>query len=458
MTDAIDAAPIGAPIGDDSLLAGLAARCGEARLVRSTDPGETAPDIDDVAARAWCAPANLDEAASVLAWAAEAHVAIVPVGAGTRLGLGNRPRAVDLLLSTHRLNQVIEYEPADLTITVQAGTRLADIQRVLAERGQFLPIDPPFASRATIGGLVAINASGPWRLRYGSLRDLVIGTRAVNTDGQISKSGGKVVKNVTGYDLNKLYIGSLGTLGLIGELTFKVQPAPRETRTIVATFAELAGVTKAADRLVRSPLTPSAVSILAPSAATALGQSIGHAPGRGYVQVGLAAGFEKQLARQLTGITGMATDAGASRVGEIDLAAAEMLWNAIREFPATPASAGIAACVRINVPINQVAALIDGTEQSPSCNASVLAHTGSGSVHAWLTADSDLALLTALRRLRAIAREREGTLVIESCPSQLKSQIDVWGEAGDAIGIMRRIKAKLDPTGILNPGRFIGGI
>ena len=193
---------------------------------------------------------------------AAAGQAVVPWGAGTKQGWGNAPRAYDLALDLSALDRILEYEPADLVVTVQAGTPLAALQRRLGEAGQFLALDPPYAARATLGGTLATNASGPSRLLYGTARDLVLGMQVATPAGDLVKSGGKVVKNVVGYDLNKMHIGGLGTLGVMTEVTFKVHPLPRAEATVGATFGALGPAHEVAGRLFRSVLYPRAVELL----------------------------------------------------------------------------------------------------------------------------------------------------------------------------------------------------
>src|SRR6185295_5876810 len=184
-------------------------------------------DVDGVRPGYVCTPGSVDEVSEAIEAASQIVASVIPWGGGTRMTLGFPPRAGSLVLQTERLNEIVEYEPADLTVTVQAGMRLAALQARLGAEGQMLALDPAAADRATIGGLIAANASGPLRLVYGTARDLVIGTRVVNADGVISKAGGRVVKNVAGYDLNKLYVGSLGTVGVVVELSFKLHPLPQ---------------------------------------------------------------------------------------------------------------------------------------------------------------------------------------------------------------------------------------
>jgi glycolate oxidase FAD binding subunit len=209
-----------------------------------------------------CAPATVDEVSAAVRAASAAGGAVIPWGGGTRMSLGFPPRSADLVLQTFRLSEIVEYEPADLTVTVQAGMPLADLQARLGAEGQMLALDPAAADRATIGGLIAANASGPLRLLYGTARDVVIGTRVVNADGIISKAGGRVVKNVAGYDLNKLYVGSLGTVGVIVELSFKLHPLPANEGMLLAAFSSAAEAAAPIAALMRSPLGPAAVELL----------------------------------------------------------------------------------------------------------------------------------------------------------------------------------------------------
>ena len=388
------------------------------------DKGQDALAVDGLKPRLFYAPATAEEAAEALAQAHEQRLATSVRGGGTRLDLGNVPRALDLVVSTEKLNKVIEYEPADLTITVGAGLPFAELQRVLGERNQFLPLDPPAEPGSTIGGVVATNASGPFRLRYGSLRDLVIGTQVANPTGGLARAGGRVVKNVTGYDLNKLYIGSLGTLGLVTELTFKVSPKPEAERTLVARFSSAAAACAAVYRTLRSPLTPSALELTTDNRLVAR-----------------LSGFEKPLARMASDLTTFAREAGATEVEEP--ADADQIW---RELRAGPTVGPEGALLKMSVPITQVPWAMS---LAPNAQASA----GVGVVRLALDGGD---LLAAIRRVRAEAGEHLGSLVVERAPIGVKREIDVFGDLPDGFEIMRRLKVQLDPGGILNPGRFLG--
>ena len=226
--------------------------------------------VDGVRPSHVCSPSSVDELSAAVRAASQVGAAVIPWGGGTRMTLGFPPRAADLVVQTATLSEIVEYEPADLTVTVQAGMRLANLQARLRAEGQMLALDPAAPDRATIGGLIAANASGPLRLLYGTARDLVIGTRVVNADGVISKAGGRVVKNVAGYDLNKLYVGSLGTVGVIVELSFKLHPLPQAQGMLLATFASAADAAEPIGKLMRSPLGPAAIELLDAGAASGL--------------------------------------------------------------------------------------------------------------------------------------------------------------------------------------------
>jgi len=216
--------------------------------------------VDGVQAELVAEPASVEEASRVLAAASRAGKKVVVVGNGSKLGLGNPPERVDLVVRTRRLDRVLEHAAGDLVAKVEAGVHLADLQAALAPAGQWLALDPPEPG-ATVGGVVAANASGPRRLRYGTVRDLIIGITVVLADGTVAHAGGKVVKNVAGYDLSKLFCGSLGTLGLIAEATFRLHPRPEAAAVVTLQVERPEQLWEAVRRLLRSTLVPSAIEL-----------------------------------------------------------------------------------------------------------------------------------------------------------------------------------------------------
>jgi glycolate oxidase FAD binding subunit len=430
---------------------------------RALAPDDDAFLIDGVRPGYICTPASVDQLSAAVRAASQTGATVIPWGGGTRISLGFPPRAADLVVQTERLSEITEYEPADLTVTVQAGMHLADLQARLSAEGQMLALDPAAADRATIGGLIAANASGPLRLLYGTARDLVIGTRVVNADGVVSKAGGRVVKNVAGYDLNKLYVGSLGTVGVIVELSFKLHPLPQAQGMLLASFASADDAAAAIGTLMRSPLGPAAIELLDASAAAGL-------PGSppveddGVLLVVAATGFEKAVQRQIDDVNGLCQRA-AETTAVREANTLDGLWSALREF-SDPSSAGI-ALLKLAVPPSRAAAATTTARdvaREVGFTPSTQAHAGSGVVYlklqpvAW-DAERIGSLRALVSRLRAFVRGEGGSLVLEACPvaaKQGEAGIDPWGEAGSGFPVMRALKENLDPKGTLNPGRFVG--
>lgn len=410
--------------------------------------------VDGVAPRFAAAPRSVDELSGVMREASAQGWTVVPRGGGSKLGLGHAPRSADLLLDLSGLNGLVEYNPADLTVTVRAGTRLAALQAELAAHDQMLALDPPFAGQATIGGILAVNDSGPRRLGYGTARDLVIGTRVVGADGRVTRAGGRVVKNVTGYDLNKLYVGSLGTLAVLAEVSFKLHPLPRLTRTVWASFPDADGAMTAVLRLLRSPLAPLAIMLN-----DLRGSEMGlddASPLRLHVELtGPSAALERKTAETRR----YCHEAGASDTTALDEGGAAA-WQRMREHPdafAGPESVRL----KIAVPPTAVATMHDHVARQASAAGLrwwTLSFAGNGILYVYLDAGtlSPYAAITRDTRARAVALG--GSLVVQQCPAPLKALVDVWGAAPSGLDVMRRLKATYDPDGRLNPGRYIGGI
>ena len=291
---------------------------------RQVGPEDESLAFDGAMPGAVAYPSSLEEAAGLLGLASRSGAQVAIRGAGTKLGLGYPPGRVDLLLVTTRMNRIVEYEPANLTVTVDAGLSLATLQETLSSRGQWLPIDPPYADQATIGGILATNASGPSRMAYGGARDLLLGSAVATSDGRISKSGGRVVKNVAGYDLNKLWIGSLGTLALIGEVTFKLSPLPASRGMAVASFDSVDSWSDAVGRIIRLPAPPQAMAVLDAHSADELGlEPLASSP-EGWILVAMATGSPAAVDRQLADIVRHCDSAGKAEVS---------VWTQARRGP-----------------------------------------------------------------------------------------------------------------------------
>jgi glycolate oxidase FAD binding subunit len=427
---------------------------------RPLEANETTFDVDGKHPGFLCEPTSADEIAAILGVAHRERAAVIPWGGGTRMSVGFPPRQADLVVSTSELSGIVEYEPADLTVTVQAGMRFAALQDVLRQHGQMLALDPPAAERATIGGVIASNSSGPKRLAYGTARDLVIGVRVANAEGMLTKAGGRVVKNVTGYDLNKLYTGSYGTLGVLVEISFKLHPLPQHQGTTLAVFDSPDKAQQAVQRIVKSPLNAAALTILDTDAASLL---LGRSPGEnGVVLLALAEGFERAVIRQTRDLAGMCE--AAQSVDVLDAGEGERAWYKVREL-ADLTGDGYEAILKLAVPPASSAAMMETMRKIGRAHDQALAcvsHAGSGVVYVGLTGCVDRLgppsdrLSSLITEARAAATALRGSLVVERCPVEVKSEVDIWGEVGSSLRVMAALKERFDPHGILNPGRFVG--
>jgi glycolate oxidase FAD binding subunit len=406
--------------------------------------------VDGVEPRFVARPGSVEEASQVLRAAADDGLAVAFMGCGSKLGLGNPPERVDLMVLTGGLDQVLEHAAGDLVVRAQAGVRLADLQQRLAPAGQQLALDPP-EPRATLGGVVAANASGPRRLRYGTVRDLLIGVTVVLADGTVARAGGKVVKNVAGYDLAKLFCGSLGTLGMVAEVIFRLHPVPAAASVVTLGVEGPEQAGEAVRRLQGTTLEPSAVELTV--------DDFGW-PGRLTVLFeGIQPGVEAQAAAaaELLGRVGEAavagpgqTEAALSQLGALPFEKAEYALKAT--FP--PAElAGVLG------DLAGVGRRWSGGPVSAHAATGVL-WMASAAREGDLPADSPAfpMAVAAIREFRERLATRGGSLVLVKASPELKRAADVWGPPGDAIGLMRRVKERFDPDRRLSPGRFVGGI
>ncbi len=404
--------------------------------------GSDAYTVDGFTPAAAVAPERVEDVQLVLTEAARSGVSAVPIGGGTHLGAGNTPDSYDVAVSLRQMNRIIAHEPADLTVTVEPGLRVDDLQRALALHGQFLPLDPPCDAEATIGGVVAVNACGPRRHAFGTARDWLIGTRVVHADGTVSKSGGRVVKNVTGYDMHKLYVGSLGTLGVLVEATLKIAPLPHSesTLTIACRSAE-----QGADLILAAHdagLGLHAAELLSPPASHAvLGQS-------NWSVLMRVAGGAQAVARSLREIESAASATG-STIETLDSPATWDAWAAVFRPQALS--------FRISVMPSHVGEATQVLDRRLTGGSAQLSATATaGLIRANLAVHSDAYSVSLVDAAREIAAQFNGALVIDAAPPALKREIDVFGPTRSDFATMKRLKAEFDPKRILSPGRFAG--
>lgn len=415
----------------------------------------TAYCVDGLTPRLALAPATVVEVQDVLAVADEAGAALVPWGGGTQMSFGNPPEAFDIALDLRGLNEIVEYEPDDLTIAVQAGCTLADLNRQLGAHGEMLPVDAADPERATIGGLVASGFSGPRRLGYGSLRDLIIGITAVLPSGRVAKAGGMVVKNVTGFDMMRLYHGSLGSLAVIVQVNFKVLPRPTAERTIVAHYPALEAAFEAALTVRRSQLLPTAITMLDARAAEAA--CTGDTPWTLVLRCEAPpVAVVRQAARISDAISANAISANAIALDVLGEAETEQVWSRINQsLAAEPVEKEIR--VRIGSAPSEIPAALHTISLVGDENGLRVSRTvdcGSGLIYACLAEDGDSveSLRTAWGALAGVGQHS----ALLAAPPTVKQGTEVFGRKPAGFAVMRSLKEQFDPNRVLNRGRFVG--
>ena len=408
--------------------------------------------IADEEARVVALPRNIEELSQILSFAAQERLSVIPVGAGTWLEMGNRPARAHLLVSTARMNRVLEYEPADLTATVEAGCLLTEFNAQAAAHRQSIPLDPFGDESSTLGAIVATSSYGPLRCGFGTPRDWVIGMRVVHADGRITKAGGKVVKNVAGYDLCKLYTGSFGTLGMIGELSFKLRALPPHEQTLIFYASTVGELCSLAARITDSDTQPVALELFSPRADDSITKS-------GTERYALALRFINEaetIQAQANEATRLGADLKRAVLSEKE---ASDFW---RDYHLSETASHWSLILHLNVLPTDLAAMIADIERLLPIS-SLRAHAANGVIrlHAEAEALDGFKKRERPKRiaeLRQRAQARSGHLVILRAPEEIKSQLDVWGDVGPTAHLMRALKEKFDPQGQFNPGRFVIGL
>lgn len=406
----------------------LGSACADVR-----DAGE-GDHVDGVAPALVARPGDVDQVAEVLRASAAHGLAVVPRGRGTKLTWGAPPARADLVLDLSALDAVLDHQAGDLIVAAQAGARLADVQDVVGGAGQRLALDETVPG-TSVGGLLAAGTSGPLRVAVGTARDLLIGITVVRADGVVAKAGGRVVKNVAGYDLGKLAIGSLGTLAVVVDATFRLHPLPAARTWVSAPVAGPEDAQRLTQAVVHSQVVPAAVEVAWP------------ASGPGTVSV-LLEGREDGVAGRAETVRGLlGPDAQTST--DAPAAGAAYPWD-------VAARGDDRACaLKATFALTGLAEVLMAARRA---GAEVRGSAGAGVVYAALpptTAPDDAR--AALERFRAVTAARGGSTVVVDAPAHLKAELDVWGPVA-ALELMRRVKDQFDPDRRLAPGRFVGGI
>jgi glycolate oxidase FAD binding subunit len=396
--------------------------------------------VDGVAAPSFLVPGDAQETAAFLAEASALGRAVSPLGGGTALNLGNPPERLDCVLSTERLAGIIDYEPTDLVISVGAGARFGDVQAVLAEHGQRLPLDPPGAADATIGGLIATGRWGPLRYSAGTLRDLLIGISVAHPSGTVSKAGGMVVKNVSGYDMPRLYLGSLGTLGIVVSANFKVLPRPRAEATVVAAYDEAATAFSAANTLHNSREPIAALEVSLREGAWRLATRI---EGRDETVAAVAARISAKAGGDISRLEGPeSANWWASYIANQQIVNGE---NTVLVRCGVRPKETVVLATKMAAALNGIGIAIPYLAASPGLGI-VVGRIDLGSE------GSSILLADAQAILLGLAE----TVTILAAPPSWKRGIDVWGRLPEGFDVMRSLRTQFDPERTINPGRFAG--
>lgn len=378
-------------------------------------------------------------------------LAVATVGGRTMLGLGMPPSRCDMALDLSQMSRVVDYEPDDFTISVQAGMTLAQLQQQLAANGQFLPLDSAHFEQATLGGICAVGRGGLRRNAFGGPRDWLIGMRMVKADGTTIKGGGKVVKNVSGYDLPKLFAGSLGTLGVIAELTFKLRPQPASDQIIALaapTFEAALDAARAAAKAAPFLNGCVALSEDAAAEARALGaRLLSEEPCIVLRANGLESAASEVLAQALQAVRAAGLTSPERTTAEI-----VETWQAIADCELQTPSGHVR--LRVGLPPANLAAAHELIERALAGASLRIAAADSGLLYL-STPSIDAETIDQLRRELGPLR---GRLTVESAPAALKETVNIWGPAGPGARLMHNIKREFDPQGTLNPGRYVDGI
>ena len=386
-------------------------------------PGDADDAVGGVVPREVVRPGTVEEVSEVLRAAAADGRTVVPVGGRSKLTWAGPPDSCDLLVDLTGLDRVVEHVAGDLTVVAEAGVRLTDLQAQVGEAGQLLGLDPT-EDGATLGGIVSANASGPRRLRYGTTRDLLIGVTVVLADGTVAHAGGKVVKNVAGYDLGKLFTGAHGTLGIVASTTWRLHPVPPARRAVTLELPDAAAAGPLSIALARSTLTPSAVEL------------VGSAGGAARLVV-----LFESIAESV---------AGQARSAVALLGGGEESEDLPGEFGRRPGGADDVLLRLAHAP----AALCAVLGALPP-GAAVAAHAATGVTYAAVPAAETADVLP---RLRTAIAPHDGTAVVLRAPDAVRDSLDHWGPVGDSLDLMRRVKERFDPERRMSPGRFVGGL
>jgi glycolate oxidase FAD binding subunit len=412
---------------DDTARGAIGSACADVRGAEEADA------VDGVDTGLVARPSDTAQVSEVLRAAAAHNLTVVPRGRGTKMSWGTAPASANVLLDVSGLDQVLDHQAGDLIVEAQAGALLSAVQSVVGEAGQRLTLDETVPG-ASIGGTIAANTSGPRRVAIGNARDLLIGITVVRADGVVAKAGGRVVKNVAGYDLGKLMIGSLGTLAVVVEAIFRLHPLPKAHQWVTVSVDDPAEAQRHVQSVLHAQAVPAAIEVE-------------WVDGQGSVSV-LLEGRDEAVAARATTVRGLLGGSSTESV-EAPAGGATYPWD----LAATGDDRSTA--IKLTFALSGLSGVLAAATQA---GVSLRGSAGSGVAYAAVPAGTPVRTVrTAVDRLRRACSEHRGTVVVVDAPADVKEAVDVWGPI-PAIDLMRRVKDQFDPNHRLAPGRFVGGI
>lgn len=405
-------------------------------------------------------PKSEEEIAAILKIANERSFKVIPMGGGTKRGFGGLEETSDILLSLTQFKGIIEHSVDDMTVTIRSGTTIKEIVDYLSEHKQMIPVDPSWPEYSTIGGIVVVNDSGPKRLRYGAARDFVLGLRVVYPDGRIIRSGGKTVKNVAGYDMNKLFIGSMGTLGVVSAITVKLRPLPKYESLVLLTFptVEIETIRSFVTTMLDSVLEPVSLELLNPTLTNKLIGKNGYSLAIAFEDLEKSVHYQEEWVKS-----------HQPRGTEIEILPqqeAKDWWSNFAEIAPKSTSAKEISKSEIEIALKIGSKNIDVIDHVETChrlglakNIIVEAHGGSGhGISRVYVKGSPDKLLPYVDMIRSSVEEKGGYVVVQHLPLVLRRQLSVWGEKPSYFSLLEGIKRTFDPNMVLNHKRFVGGL
>jgi len=398
-------------------------------------------------------PNSYEQVSALLKYFYENKHSVIPFGSCSKILFGNVPSSFDVALSLERLNKIVDHNESDFILTVQAGARFEDIQKFLFEKNQFIALDPPLSQKgSTIGGIIATNDYGPSRFRYGTCKEQIIEIKAVRSDGQIIKGGAKVVKNVAGYDIHKLFVGSFGTLGIVVEASFKLYPVPEDSLTFISGISDIESLKTSLGKILNADLVLSAIEIINPELSSDIFKLAGIRPiNFPYTLVLRIENVKKAVVDQMDLVKNILNNDGIEgAVVEND----NPIWDFIRNFPYFDSRNGIAC--KISVMINKIPGVLEYMQEfSENLGIKILssAKAGNGIIQLFIEGENkELGISVDL--LRSYLTTIRGSIVYQHVPEDF-GNFNTWGDFGSSNKLMHTLKMNFDPNNILNPGRFI---